>query len=64
VGAGKETQWQRELAPLFVLEIRGKDWKMSWKILKCAEILCPYKGMCLERLERKLSILNSISALE
>lgn len=38
---GKDAQWQKELAPIFVLKIRGED----WKILKCAEILCPERSL-------------------
>lgn len=47
LGAGKETWWQKKLAPVFVLRIRGKNWKTNWKILKCAEMFCSYKGVCL-----------------
>lgn len=45
--AGRETWGQKQPAPVFVLKIRGKNWKTDWKILKCAEVLCPYKGACL-----------------
>lgn len=47
LGAGKETRWQEKLVPVFVLNIGGQSWKIIWKILKCAEMFCPYKEACL-----------------